>query len=334
MLAVLVHNVMAIPSSDKKTLAAATDSLIESNAGPCIANRETNCVCSSNFKLEECDNSATPASGGQYDNYEDCDVTWSGIVQLAAPLFSTESCCDYLTVDHHCTNKARDTTRYDGDGAGLDGATACNMHWRTDFSVLGGGFKVCAVPLYTKPVGKPPKGGNFPGGTVPPDQQACPCGTNAGGSQPAGHAPRGSDAAGDNCFTNPRWPCPRASMNASAASGTTAHELKTKQTSWAEEVDALLARDNVKASVGCCVCKGGWMAGYDPSGDGATETELGVMTRPECIEAAKAAGGNAASIDDSATETVTGTCFSETGAHFSPAGWVEDSTRQACLFGK
>ena len=139
---------------------------------------------------------------------------------------------------------------------------------------------------------------------------------------------------GDNCFTNPKWPCPRASMNTSAASGTTTHHLKTKQTSWAEEVDALLARDNVKASVGCCVCKGGWMAGYDPSGDGATETELGEMTRPECIEAAKAAGGNAASIDDSATETVTGTCYSETGAHFSPAGWVEDSTRQACLFGK
>ena len=46
------------------------------------------------------------------------------------------------------------------------------------------------------------------------------------------------------------------------------------------------------------------------------------------------AGGNAASIDDSATETVTGTCYSETGAHFSPVGWVEDSTRQACLFGK
>merc|ERR1712166_351704 len=42
---------------------------------------------------------------------------------------------------------------------------------------------------------------------------------------------------------------------------------------------------------------------------------------------------NAASIDDSATDTVKGTCFSETNAHFSPAGWVDDSTRQACLFG-
>ena len=66
----------------------------------------------------------------------------------------------------------------------------------------------------------------------------------------------------------------------------------------------ILARDNVKASVGCCVCKGGWMAGYDPTGDQATETELGEMTRPECILAAKApAGANAASIDDSATDT-------------------------------
>ena len=59
------------------------------------------------------------------------------------------------------------------------------------------------------------------------------------------------------------------------------------------------------------------------------------MARPECILAAKApAGANAASIDDSATDTVTGTCYSETNAHFSPAGWVDDSTRQACLFGK
>ena len=64
------------------------------------------------------------------------------------------------------------------------------------------------------------------------------------------------------------------------------------------------------------------MAGYDPTGDQATETELGEMARPECILAAKAtASANAASIDDSATDTVTGTCFAVTNAHFGPFGW-------------
>ena len=330
MLAVLVNNALAIPASYKNTLAAKTDSLVLSNGGPCVVNRETNCVCSSNFNVDECDNTATTGTGGT-DNHEDCDIEWSETVGLAVPYFETETNYDQLTVDHHCSNKALDTSVYDGAGTGLDGSNACNMHWRTDGSVPSGGFKVCGISLWTNPGGKPPKGGNFPGGTVPPDTQACPCGTNAHGDQPAGHAPGGGDAAGDNCFTNPKWPCPRLSMNTSSASETT---LKTKQTTWAEDIDAILAKNNVKASIGCCVCKGGWMAGYDPTGDQATETELGEMTRPECILAAKAAGGNAASIDDSATDTVKGTCFSETNAHFSPAGWVDDSTRQACLFGK
>jgi len=33
--------------------------------------------------------------------------------------------------------------------------------------------------------------GNFPGGTVPPDQEACPCGTNPTGDNPAGTCPGG-----------------------------------------------------------------------------------------------------------------------------------------------
>ena len=212
MLAVLVNNVLAIPSSHKNTLAAKTDSLVLSNGGPCTVNRETNCVCSSNFNTDECDNTATTGTGGT-DNHEDCDIEWSETVGLAVPYFETETNYDQLTVDHHCSNKALDTSVYDGAGTGLDGSNACNMHWRTDGSVPSGGFKVCGVSLWTNPGGKPPKGGKFPGGTIPPDTQACPCGTNAHGDEPAGHAPGGGDAAGDNCFTNPKWPCPRLSTN-------------------------------------------------------------------------------------------------------------------------
>jgi len=102
---------------------------------------------------------------------------------------------------------------------------------------------------------------------------------------------------------------------------------------WQTDVRQSLSRNRVKASVACCVCQGGWVAGYDPQGDMATETELGEMTRPECVLAAKAtAGANAASIDDTATETVTGTCYAETNAHYSPAGWTSGAPRQACLF--
>lgn len=325
MLFVALVNVLAIPTSSKKTLQSG-GSLILSINGPCVANRETNCFCSSNFAVEDCDNSATPPTG-VHGNNEDCDMEWTETVELTSPFFDTESCCDAVTVDHHCSNIARDTTRYVGSGDGITGAKGCNMHWRSDGSVLKPGFKVCGISLWANPGGKPPQGGSFPGGTVPPDHQACPCGTN-----PTGAHPGGSDAAGDNCFTNPVWPCPRLT-NTSSSSSSSSNKLKVSKASWADDVHAILARNNAKTSPACCVCIGGWMEGYDPEGDGSTETELGVMTRPECIEAAKAAGGNAASIDDTATDTVTGTCYSETNAHFSAAGWVADSTRQACLFG-
>ena len=98
MLAVLVNNVLAIPSSHKNTLAAKTDSLVLSNGGPCTVNRETNCVCSSNFNTDECDNTATTGTGGT-DNHEDCDIEWSETVGLAVPYFETETNYDQLTVD-------------------------------------------------------------------------------------------------------------------------------------------------------------------------------------------------------------------------------------------
>merc|ERR1711865_456594 len=64
----------------------------------------------------------------------------------------------------------------------------------------------------------------------------------------------------------------------------------------------------------CCVCQGGWLDGYDPAGDMATETLLdGEYTRPECIHAVKKiAGANAASMDDTATDEVAGSCWAVT----------------------
>ena len=322
---------------------------------------------------------------------------------------------DVVTVDAMGANKARDTHQYNGELAdsGMNGVKATHMIFQSDRDTGHPGFKICAVNPFKNVKGHAPRGGSSPEGTVPPDNQACPCGTDPTGPNPQGpHENPVSEGSGDNCYSNPAWPCDRdaaadrrhyaseadrdtsvplskkadvSAYMADTAEASTLRErfmvengcsartvaphmnsssqemfcdmLKTKHedpgqikrvksrptdfvdaddssgSKWQNDVRQSLSRNRVKASVACCVCQGGWVAGYDPQGDMATETELGEMTRPECVLAAKAtAGANAASIDDTATETVTGTCYAETNAHYSPAGWTSGAPRQACLF--
>ena len=437
--------------------------LITDSSGPCIANKLTNCWCSSNFAEDECDNTTTPAAG-VYGEYEDCSVRFAQPIDVFVPLFSTEPyvtkyyktrCAGYrwrwcvshrwipggswcwgrqyytyscqrpfqggddVTVDAWGANKPKDTHDYNGELAenGMNGVKATHMIWRSDRDTGHPGFKICAVNPFVNPGGHAPTGGASPDGVSPPYSPACACGTNAAGTNPGGaHENPVSEGSGDNCYSNPAWPCDRdpaeqkrhydkledrdeslplsnghdvslfLSDTTEAASfrgrylaercpavqeevnvsmphhiaphDMFCHMIKTKQEnpgnithysarptgndtfdldpgpSWQFDVRRSLTRNNVKTSVGCCVCQGGWVAGYDPQGDMASEEDLGEMTRPECIIAAKAvAGANAASIDDTATETVTGTCYAETNAHYSPAGWTSGSPRQACLFG-
>ena len=473
----------------------------------CVANKLTNCWCSSNFEEDECDNTTTAASNPTYGEYEDCDVSFAQPIDVFVPAFSVEpyvtkyydaTCSGYRWVDNYCdyqvcdedcamvshdwfwrthchqhcafghcwygwwcshqcwqvncrtesricpsqpktheyytypcqhpfqggdvvtvdawgANRAKDTHSYNGELAdnGMNGVKATHMIFRSDRDTGHSGFKICAVNPFKNPGGHAPKGGSAPEGVSPPFEQACPCGTNAGGTNPGGaHENPVSEGSGDNCFSNPAWPCDRDTAadrihydhlndrdtslplstrpdfqmyfaNTAEAStlredfmagrctartaplhaNSSTHEmfcdmLKIKQETpsqishvksrpanfvdinvddgikWQRNVRSSLIRNKVKASIGCCVCQGGWIAGYDPQGDMATETELGEMTRPECILAAKAtAGANAASIDDTATETVKGTCYAETNAHYSPEGWTSGAPRQACLFG-
>ena len=469
----------------------------------CVANKLTNCWCSSNFAEDECDNSTTAAATANYGEYEDCAISFAQPIDVFVPLFSTEpyvtkyydaTCSGYhnvpnmatrqkcagewqcepdieesgicgrlgweryctcpggckgacrwesnancedeeyqngwtrtyyeypcqhsflggdvVTVDAFGANKARDTHQYNGELAdsGMNGVKATHMIFQSDRDTGHPGFKICAVNPFKNVKGHAPKGGSSPEGTVPPDNQACPCGTNAHGTNPQGpHENPVSEGSGDNCYSNPAWPCDRdaaadrrhyghladrdpsvplstkpdvTAYTADTTEASTLRErfmadrcstrtvhansssqdmfcdmLKTKHedpgqikrvksrptdfvdfdvdagSKWQTDVRQSLSRNRVKASVACCVCQGGWVAGYDPQGDMATETDLGEMTRPECILAAKAtAGANAASIDDTATETVTGTCYAETNAHYSPAGWTSGAPRQACLF--
>jgi hypothetical protein len=292
----------------------------------------------------------------------------------------------------------------------LDGAFVSFAKFKSDWGGSSHGFKICAVNPYTNKGGQPPKGGSFPDGTVPPDQQACPCGTNPSGDDPAGtnNAPHG-ESMGENCFSNPAWPCDgdlddeeqfwytvdivgddvppnyrhseswcstaanppgycneyvtKEMLNASTSRSSLKQKDRLRQarveqekvdkeqasvdayfnstnvsasTQWQRNVRTRLAKAKVGFSAFCCVCQGGWLAGYDPVGDMATETQLvGQYTRTECIFAVKEQfpGANAASMDGEATESVVGDCWAETNAHYSPAGWTNDSPRQACLFG-
>merc|ERR1712072_1125591 len=101
-----------------------------------------------------------------------------------------------------------------------------------------------------------------------------------------------------NDTDNPDWlldiPESRGAFDAPPTSG---HVTK-----WELDVRASMQRNGVTRHISCCVCRGGWIAGYDPQGDMATETD-----------------------------TVPGTCYAETNAHYSPAGWTSGSPRQACL---
>jgi len=298
---------------------------------------------------------------------------------------STDACksckmmADSVFIDGHGSNQPKDTRTLNGDLANIADhirGKAMHLRFRSDHIGEDAGFKICAVNPWKNVGGQAPTGGAFPDGTVPPDNQACPCGTNPQGTLPQGKHPEGT-GTGDNCYSNPKWPCERdkteerafftdedaaAYDTAHAGGGTEARDAKhckfhinknglpngiatiraTQRhnetldlTQWERDVESSLARNKVTHSIACCVCQGGWMSGYDPQGDLSTEKELGQMTRSDCIFAAKAvAGANAASIDDTATETVKGTCYAEINAHYSAKGWTADSSKQACLFGK
>jgi len=443
MLAALV-NILAVPAARETALTPAPpdntwlhnwQNLIVDTSGPCGVNRETNCWCSSNYQGDDCND--TPDTGGTYNKFEDCTITFALPVDLHVPVFSVEkyaaksfpcelkpnnydapayknnwcqnnckrfgACYPYhnqnlaytgtrgwgdrVFMDHHGWNKPKDTDHYSGElgaivdgmngvqteSGDIDGKKATRMAWRSDWNGEGHGFKICAVNPWVDPGGKPPQGGGFPGGTVPPDNQACPCGTNPSGDAPAG-THESERASGDNCFTNPMWPCDRDEAEEEqfwdsvdvvnspgvpceynnnrphgpcrgpdSVSDETGSKYKLSKglnksnvvTEWELDARASLTRSSAKASVMCCVCQGGWLDGYDPAGDMATETLLdGEYTRPDCIHAVKKiAGANAASMDDTATDEVAGSCWAESNAHYSPKGWTANSTRQACLLG-
>ena len=99
-----------------------------SSTGPCKASG--NCACSSNYD-ESCS-----SYSGTYNNNEECTVTFSPSAVLTSSAFSTESCCDELTVNG---------VPYSGS-TGPNDVAASSMTWYSDYSVENSGWKICAMP--------------------------------------------------------------------------------------------------------------------------------------------------------------------------------------------
>ena len=121
-------------------------SLVASSASdhaPCVVNTVTNCVCSSNIDVGECEASSAATVSGQYGSSESCQVDFTRDVTLAVHLLETEysgSCAyDYVSVDDwpykYCTGG--------DDGDDLNGKTTSTFQFDSDGSVQESGFIIC-----------------------------------------------------------------------------------------------------------------------------------------------------------------------------------------------
>ena len=126
-----------------RSATAQLSSLVANHSGPCLVNTVTNCVCSSNIDVGECDASSAATVSGEYGSYESCQVDFTRDVTLAVHLLETEysgSCAyDYVSVDDwpykYCTGG--------DDGDDLDGKTTSTLQFDSDGSVQDYGFIIC-----------------------------------------------------------------------------------------------------------------------------------------------------------------------------------------------
>ena len=101
-----------------------------SKSGDCFLTQSNTCVHSSNHM-----------SGSSYGNSESCTITVHGggtLHDTGNPSFSTESCCDHLTVHGN---------RYDGSSGpnGVHVSDGDQISWRTDSSVTRTGWEFCLI---------------------------------------------------------------------------------------------------------------------------------------------------------------------------------------------
>jgi len=140
---------LSVGSIESMTFVANLEPSVAQVTGECVVNGP--CVCSSNF-VDSCnadpvDESTTP----QYGSFESCDVSFAQAMMLSVSLFDVEQgdgCpFDALEVDgvSYCG----------GQPEGLDGVVTSTFTWRSDGSVTGAGFKICASTAPPAPPSPP-----------------------------------------------------------------------------------------------------------------------------------------------------------------------------------
>ena len=117
-----------------------------------------------------CHTGMRDAAASADQNNERCTITAQQSLQITTTEFSTESCCDYLTIRG---------TRYKGSvrpSNGLVLSAGETMYWYTDGSIVGSGFGLCAYPTdgsvpTSNPAPAPPV---FTGNSPPPPSPSPP----------------------------------------------------------------------------------------------------------------------------------------------------------------
>jgi hypothetical protein len=96
-------------------------------SGACSTNSDGSCVYSDHW------------SSGSVQNNQHCSIYVNNNVDLTAPTWSTEACCDKLQIG---------STYYSGGSspAGVSVTAGSVMYWRTDHSVTYRGWEVCGDP--------------------------------------------------------------------------------------------------------------------------------------------------------------------------------------------
>jgi hypothetical protein len=94
----------------------------------------------------------SPNYPSNYGNNEDCSISVSGTAYLRSDAFSTESCCDHVTVNG---NEYSGQSPSDSPN-GVQVTSRTTLSWQSDGSGRSTGFKLCLV-------GSPPEGGHAPG---------------------------------------------------------------------------------------------------------------------------------------------------------------------------
>lgn len=143
-------------------------------SGDCTTHSGGACVTSPNY----------PANHG---NAERCTISVANPVEIRVNAFSTEQCCDYLTINgnwlppdryYGCSNRRRRLAHADDScRAPADGTVVSSMTWYSDGAITNAGWEICssdAPPLPPRPHPPPTRPPPPPPSPQPPASPPTP----------------------------------------------------------------------------------------------------------------------------------------------------------------